>query len=103
MKKVKFIPAEQRLLVLPDDKQEVRTSSGIIIPGKTQEDYPYLGTIIEVGSGNKDNPMLYKVGDMVLFSSYAGVETNLDYIGMGMKVFKVMNQLDVMGKIVEVE
>ena len=100
MAKVKFIPESQRLLVLPDEKQDIRTRSGIIIPGKTEDDKPSTGVVIVAGTGEKDRPMKYKNGDVVLYSNYAGIEVNLDLTGEGVKEYKVMNQLDIMGIII---
>ena len=58
------------------------TKGGIILPEAAQEK-PKQGEVIAVGPGEVDKkgdtiPMSLKVGDKVLFSSYAGVEFNPD-------------------------
>lgn len=100
-KKIEFIPEQQRILVLADNTVERKTSTGIILPSTTQVEKPGFGTVIEVGSGTKDIPMRYEKGQRVMFSNYAGIEIELDYPGYGIRTFKVMNQMDVMGWIIE--
>lgn len=103
MKKIRFIPDIQRVLVQQDEQGNEKTRGGIIIPSAVKDDKPAFGTILEVGTGEKDIPMRYKVGDRVMFSSYAGIEVTLDYSNPDKKVLKVMNQMDIMGKIIEIE
>lgn len=102
-KQVKFIPEQQRILVLPDNALERKTPTGIILPSTTQVEKPGMGTVIEVGSGSKDTPMRYNCYDRILFSNYAGIEIELNYPDYGIKTFKVMNQMDVMGWVEEIE
>ena len=76
MSDVKIKPLEDRVLVLPQAAEE-RTASGIIIPDSAKEK-PQKGSVIAVGSGNKDVDMQVKVGDTVLYGKYAGTELKLD-------------------------
>jgi chaperonin GroES len=102
MKKLFIRPAEQRVVVLPDEKVEKTTGMGIILPSTVEDNAPEIATIIAVGTGEKDHPMLYHKGQRVIYSQYSGVEVNLDLIGAkGEKVYKVMNQLDIMAVIEE--
>jgi co-chaperonin GroES (HSP10) len=101
MEEIDFYPAEQRVLLLPDTLGATKTKSGIILPSIIKEDKPLFGTIIAVGTGNVDNPMLYRPGQRVLLSSYAGVEVSLNIKGYGYTEFKVLNQMDIMGVISE--
>ena len=103
MKKITIDPAEQRVVILPDETREERTPSGIIIPKTAQEDKPGFGTIVSTGSGSIDHPMNYYIGQRVLFSNYAGLEVELDILGHGRATYKVMNQADIMAKIQEVD
>lgn len=58
------------------------TKGGILLPDSAQEK-PKEGTIIAAGPGKVDDegklhPLSVKVGDTVLFSSYAGTEIKSD-------------------------
>ena len=46
---------------------------GIIIPD-TAKEKPQRGKIVAVGNGTKDEEMILKVGDEVLYGKYAGTE-----------------------------
>lgn len=90
MAKVKFKPWSDRVLVQPA-KAEEKTSGGIIIPD-TAKEKPQKGTIVAVGSGNKDEKMIAKEGDEVLYGKYSGTEINIegdDYL--------IMRQSDILG------
>jgi len=72
---LKLQPLGDRVVVERDEAQE-KTSGGIYIPQAAKEK-PTRGTIISVGEGRalKDGSrgaMQVKVGDKVLFSTYAG-------------------------------
>ena len=58
------------------------TKGGILLPDSAQEK-PKEGTVVAVGPGKTDEngikeTMQLKVGDLVLFSSYAGTEVKND-------------------------
>ena len=53
------------------------TASGIIIPDSAKEK-PLKGTVLAVGNGTKDEEMVLKEGDVVLYGKYAGTEIELD-------------------------
>ena len=63
---------------------------GIIIPDSAKEK-PLKGEIVAVGNGTKDEEMVVKVGDNVLYGKYAGTEIELD----GEK-YLIMRQADVL-------
>ena len=46
---------------------------GIIIPD-TAKEKPQRGKVVAVGNGTKDEEMILKVGDEVLYGKYAGTE-----------------------------
>jgi chaperonin GroES len=59
-----------------------KTKGGILLPEAAQEK-PKQGEVIAVGPGEEDSkgrkvPLSVKVGDKIIFSSYAGVEFNPD-------------------------
>ena len=82
-------PLADRVLVLPAPAEE-KTIGGIIIPDSAKEK-PLRGTIVAVGNGTKDEEMILKVDDTVLYGKYAGTELELD----GVK-YLIMRQSDVL-------
>ena len=81
-------PLADRVLVLPAPAEE--KVGGIIIPD-TAKEKPLNGTIVAVGEGTKDEKMILKEGDNVLYCKYAGTE--LEYEG---KKYLMMRQSDVL-------
>lgn len=81
-------PLADRVLVLPAPAEE--KVGGIIIPD-TAKEKPLNGTIVAVGEGTKDEKMILKEGDNVLYGKYAGIE--LEYEG---KKYLMMRQSDVL-------
>ncbi len=82
-------PLADRVLILPAPVEE-KTSGGIIIPDSAKEK-PLRGEVIAVGNGTKDEEMILKPGDQVLYGKYAGTELDLD----GTK-YLIMRQSDVL-------
>lgn len=64
-------PLADRVLVLPAQAEE--KVGGIIIPD-TAKEKPQRGKIVAIGNGTKDEEMILKVGDEVLYGKYAGTE-----------------------------
>ncbi len=81
-------PLADRVLIEPA-AAETKTVGGIIIPD-TAKEKPLRGTVIAVGNGTKDEEMVLKVGDQVLYGKYAGTELELE----GSK-YLIMRQSDV--------
>ena len=81
-------PLADRVLVLPAQAEE--KVGGIIIPD-TAKEKPQCGKVIAVGNGTKDEEMILKVGDEVLYGKYAGTELEND----GEK-YLIMRQSDVL-------
>ncbi|HLU17331.1 MAG TPA: co-chaperone GroES [Edaphocola sp.] len=73
---VNIKPLHDRVIVKAAEA-ETKTAGGIIIPD-TAKEKPSRGTIVAAGPGKKDEPMSVKVGDVVLYSKYAGTEINID-------------------------
>ena len=82
-------PLADRVLVKPAPAEE-KTIGGIIIPD-TAKEKPLKGEVIAVGNGTKDEEMILKVGDTVLYGKYAGTEIELE----GTK-YLIMRQSDVL-------
>lgn len=74
-------PLGDRIVVKPQDEDEVRTSSGLVIPD-TAKEKPQLGEVLAVGPGEfKDGeriPVDVNVGDVVFYSKYGGTEVKHD-------------------------
>lgn len=69
-------PLADRVLVKPAVAEE-KTVGGIIIPDSAKEK-PLKGQIVAVGNGSKDEQMVLKEGDKVLYGKYSGTEIELD-------------------------
>ncbi len=69
-------PLSDRVLIEPAEAEDV-TVGGIIIPDSAKEK-PLKGTVKAVGPGTKDEEMIVKVGDTVLYGKYAGTELEFD-------------------------
>ena len=86
---MKIKPLADRVLVKPAAAEE-KTAGGIIIPD-TAKEKPLQGEVLAVGQGTKDEEMVLKAGDQVLYGKYAGTEVELD----GEK-YIIMRQSDVL-------
>ena len=83
-------PLADRVLIRPA-AQEEKTVSGIIIPDSAKEK-PLRGEVIAVGA--KDEEMVLKAGDVVLYGKYAGTE--IEHEG---EKYLIMRQSDVLATI----
>ena len=86
---MKIKPLADRVLVLPAPAEE-KTICGIIIPDSAKEK-PLKGKVIAIGNGTKDEEMVVKPDDTVLYGKYAGTEIELD----GEK-YLIMKQSDIL-------
>ena len=76
----KIQPLGDRIVIQREESETV-TAGGIVLPD-TAKDKPTRGKIISVGEGRlldngNRNPLQVKVGDRVLFTSYAGEQFKL--------------------------
>ena len=86
---MKIKPLADRVLVLPAPAEE-KTIGGIIIPDSAKEK-PLKGKVIAIGNSTKDEEMVVKPDDTVLYGKYAGTEIELD----GEK-YLIMKQSDIL-------
>ena len=86
---MKIKPLADRVLVLPAPAEE-KTIGGIITPDSAKEK-PLKGKVIAIGNGTKDEEMVVKPDDTVLYGKYAGTEIELD----GEK-YLIMKQSDIL-------
>ena len=82
-------PLSDRVLIEAAEAVE-KTVGGIIIPDSAKEK-PLKGTVVATGNGTKDEEMIVKVGDTVLYGKYAGTE--IEFEG---KKYLMMRQSDIL-------
>ncbi len=75
------VPLNDKILIKRLEA-EAMTAGGIVLPD-TAKEKPRQGKVLSLGEGKRlDNgkraPFQVKVGDRVLFTSYAGTEVNVD-------------------------
>jgi chaperonin GroES len=78
---VKIKPLADRLVVKPIEREE-KTKSGLILPD-TAKEKPQEGEVVAVGPGKMSDEgtriaMDVKVGDLVIYAKYGGMEIKLD-------------------------
>ena len=86
-------PLSDRVLVLTEPAEE--KVGGIIIPD-TAKEKPQRGKVVAAGSGTKDETMILKENDVVLYGKYAGTE--LEYQG---EKYLMMRQSDILAVLAE--
>ena len=86
---MKIKPLADRVLVKPASAEE-KTISGIIIPDSAKEK-PLKGEVVAVGKGTKDEEMVVKTGETVLYGKYAGTEIEWDG-----EIYLIMLQSDIL-------
>ncbi|NDV70218.1 co-chaperone GroES [Dysgonomonas sp. 25] len=85
-------PLADRVLVKPA-AVEAKTAAGIIIPD-TAKEKPLKGEVVAVGNGTKDEEMVVKPKDQVLYGKYAGTE--VEWEG---EAYLIMRQSDILAVI----
>lgn len=86
-------PLADRVLIEPAPAEE--KVGGIIIPD-TAKEKPLHGKVIAAGTGTKDEEMILKEGDEVLYGKYSGTE--LEFEG---NKYLMMRQSDVLAVVEE--
>jgi chaperonin GroES len=92
--KIKLQPLGDRVVVERDESETV-TAGGIVLPDNAK-DKPTRGRVISVGDGRlldsgKRSDLQVKVGDRVLFSSYAG-----DSFKLGARELLLLREEDIL-------
>jgi len=95
--KIKLQPLGDRVVVERDESEKV-TAGGIVLPD-TAKDKPARGKVVSIGDGRLlDNgqraPLQIKVGDRVLFTSYAG-----ETFKVGTRELLLMHEEDILAVI----
>ena len=86
-------PLADRVLIEPAAAEE-KTIGGIIIPD-TAKEKPLQGKVVATGNGTKDEEMVVKEGDTVLYGKYAGTE--LEYDGVKHLIMRQNDILAILG------
>lgn len=78
---IKLQPLADRVVVRPIEREEV-TKGGIVLPDTVKEK-PQEGKVVAVGKGKlsedgKRMPIDVKVGDIVVYAKYGGVEFKVE-------------------------
>lgn len=81
-------PLADRVLIVPAPAEE--KVGGIIIPD-TAKEKPLHGKVVAVGHGTKDEEMILKEGDEVLYGKYSGTELEFEC-----EKYLMMRQSDVL-------
>jgi chaperonin GroES len=84
-------PLADRVLIKPAPAEE--KIGGIFIPD-TAKEKPLRGQVVAVGDGTKDEQMVLKEGDTVLYGKYAGTEIEVE-----LDKYLIMRQSDVLAVI----
>jgi chaperonin GroES len=92
-------PLGNRVLV---KRSEMKMSKGGILLPETAQEKPRQGEVVSVGPGKMDEKgnmkaMNVRVGDLVLFSSYAGTEVKTED---DQADFLIMTEEDILGVLV---
>ena len=80
-KNIKIEPLGKRVLVKPDEAEQV-TAAGLVLPPSASEDQkPETGVIVKLGKGKddgKDISFEVVVGDRIYFKKYSPDELEID-------------------------
>lgn len=92
-------PLGNRVLV---KRSEMKSSKGGILLPETAQEKPRQGEVVAVGPGKLDEKgvlkaLELKIGDVVLFSSYAGTQVKTEN---GAADFLIMSEDDILGVLV---
>ncbi|MEM9737621.1 MAG: co-chaperone GroES [Bacteroidota bacterium] len=72
---IKINPLRDNVLVKPDAPEQT-LAAGIVIPDNAKEK-PQKGQVIAVGPGTKEEQMVLKPGDQIMYSKYSGTEVEI--------------------------
>lgn len=72
-------PLGDRIIVKPSKEEEI-TKSGIVLPDTIDKEKKAQGEIIAIGNGEKIQKLSLKIGDKVLYTTYAGSDIKVEDI-----------------------
>ncbi len=85
-------PLGNRVVIKRMDAEE-KTAGGIVLPGQAK-DKPQTAEVVAVGPGTDEEKMELVVGDVVIFSQYAGTEVKFEGAD-----YTIMAQKDILAKV----
>lgn len=93
-----FKPLGDRVLVRPQEKQETKTASGIILTESSQQSQKVYGEVVSIGTGifsqnGERIPMTVQVGDVVMYEKSYGTNE----IEIGNEKFLLFNEHQLIG------
>ena len=93
----KFEPLGDRVVVKPTEREET-TKSGLVLPDTARE-RPQEGAVVAIGPGDfledgRRKPMDVQVGDVVVYSKFAGTEMKEDEDDL-----LILRQSDILAKV----
>jgi chaperonin GroES len=102
MAEINLVPMGDRIIVEPVEEKET-TLSGIILPESAKEK-PQRGTVLAVGPGPRDEDgkhitMDVSVGDVVLYSKYAG--SGSDFKLDDKRKVLILKESDLLAKVID--
>lgn len=82
-------------LIVKEEKNDIKTSAGIIVKGKDKEP-TYRGEVIAIGNGallenGTRVPMDIKIGEKVLYAAFSGSPISVDGVD-----YIILNERDVL-------
>ena len=95
MAKVAIKPLGDQLLIQTVEPEN-KTAAGIYIPATAQDDTPVVAKVLALGESKKIAEKGIKVGDVVIYSKYAGTE--VEYKG---EKYILVSVKDVLAKVEE--
>lgn len=95
MAKVAIKPLGDQLLIQTVEPEN-KTAAGIYIPATAQDDTPVVAKVLALGESKKIADKGIKVGDVVIYSKYAGTE--VEYKG---EKYILVSVKDVLAKVEE--
>lgn len=92
--KVTIKPLDDRLVILPDDPEEV-TAGGIVLPDSARQK-PQRGKVLATGPGKlldsgQRGQMSVKKGDIVFYGKYSGTE-----VEVGAETYVIIRESDIL-------
>ena len=94
---VKIRPLGDRVIVEPNDEEEMTFAGGQLVLPDTAKEKPQQGVVEAVGPGKRGEdgkilPMNVKAGDKVLYGKYAGSEVKIADVK-----YLIMGESDILG------
>ena len=93
-----FRPLGDRVLIKPNEKQEQKTASGIILTESSQQSQKVYGEVVSIGTGifsqnGERIPMTVQVGDTVMYEKGQGTNE----IEIGNEKYLLFNEHQLIG------